>query len=307
MKHSLVPVVGVGALSSPLEVGADRALAVSEQLAARLREGGCEVVEFGVIDTPDSAVKAGKLFAEKHVEALVVAPVCWCEDYLVLDLLEECARPLMLWPQPGMETGALCGTQQITCYLKQLGRPYGTTFGDLADEACLERAMAYVRAASLESGLRRARIGLAGHHVNGMTHTAPNEFVLKKAIGPRVVFLDLPLLLQRWEQMSEDEARLRWEGMKERAGSTKVTDDVGLESMKMYAAMRGLVDEHGLAALTVGCYPHLMGAVCLAASLLADEGVPMACEGDVHGAVAQLMLQRLTGGATHNTDWLDPM
>ena len=307
MKHSLVPRVGVGALSSPLEVGADRAPAVSEQLAARLRDRGCEVVEFGVIDTPDAAVKAGRLFAEKHVEAMVVAPVCWCEDYLVLDLLEECARPLMLWPQPGMETGALCGTQQVTCHLKQLGRPYGTAFGDLADDSCLDRAMAYVRAASLKSGLRRARIGLAGHHVNGMTHTAPNEFVLKKAIGPRVVFLDLPLLLQRWEQMSEDDARLRWERMKAEAGSTKVRDDVGLESMKMYAAVKELIDEHGLAALSVGCYPHLMGSVCLAASLLADEGVPLACEGDVHGAVAQLMLQRLTGGPTHNTDWLDPM
>jgi L-fucose isomerase-like protein len=50
-----------------------------------------------------------------------------------------------------------------------------------------------------------------------------------------------------------------------------------------------------------------MGRVCLAASLLADEGVPLACEGDVHGAVGQFLLQLLTGQPTHNTDWLDPV
>ena len=63
----------------------------------------------------------------------------------------------------------------------------------------------------------------------------------------------------------------------------------------------------GLDALTVGCYPDLMGRVCLAASLLADEGVPLACEGDVNGAVGQLVLQLLTAGPTHSTDWLNPL
>ena len=33
----------------------------------------------------------------------------------------------------------------------------------------------------------------------------------------------------------------------------------------------------------------------------------LACEGDVNGAVGQLMLTLLTGQPTHNTDWLDPL
>ena len=77
--------------------------------------------------------------------------------------------------------------------------------------------------------------------------------------------------------------------------------------MKTLTAVRQLVDQCGLDALAVGCYPHLMGRVCLVASLLADEGVPLACEGDVHGALGQLMLTLLTGEPTHNTDWLDPL
>ena len=75
----------------------------------------------------------------------------------------------------------------------------------------------------------------------------------------------------------------------------------------MYLALKELVEQHCLDALTVGCYPNLMGRVCLAASLLADQGVPFACEGDVNGAVGQLMLSLLTAEPTHNTDWLEPL
>ena len=303
----LVPRVGVGSLSSPLEVGADRAADAAAGLAARLRDGGCEVVECGCIDTADRAVAAGRKLAEEHVDAIALTPTSWCEDYLTIDLLEECPQPLLLWPQPGMETGALCGTQQLTAYLKPLERPYRSVFGGIDDESCLEKAMVYLRAAALQTRLRRARIGMAGHHVAGMTHAAPNEFMLKKVIGPRVVMLDLPLLLKRVEGMPEHEARKRWQEVVGRAAACKVTEAEGLDSMRVYAAIKEQIQEHRLDALTVGCYPHLMGRVCLAASLLADEGVPLACEGDVNGAVAQLVLTLLSGAPTHNTDWLDPM
>ncbi|OGV71767.1 MAG: hypothetical protein A3K19_06825 [Lentisphaerae bacterium RIFOXYB12_FULL_65_16] len=303
----LAPRVAVAALSSPLEVGADRAPRAAGDLARRLRKAGCEVVDLGAIGTPATAVAAGRRLAEAHVDAAALAVASWFEDYLILDLLEECRVPLLFWPLPGMETGALCGTQQLTCYLKQLDTPCASVFGKIGDAACLGDAMAFLHGAALHSRLRRCRIGLAGNRINGMTHTSPNEFVLKKSIGPRVVMLDLPTLLQRAREMPEASARALWRGMKKRAGTCEVSDTDGIDSLRVYAAVRELVDKHGLHALTIGCYPHLMGKVCLAASRLADESIPLACEGDVHGAVGQYMLQLLTGQPTHNTDWLDPV
>ncbi len=305
--RTLVPKVGVVALCSPLEVGADQAPAAVRALAQGVRELGCEVVDAGVPDGPDGAAAAGRRFAEAHVDAIACVATSWYEDYLALDLLEECPVPLFLWSLPGMETGALCGTQQLTCFLKQLERPYACAFGPLDDAGCRERARSFLRAAALHRRLRRARIGLAGQRIGGMTHTSPNEFLLKKAIGPRVVPLDLPALLQRSGDMPADAARALWESLKGRAGACRVADADGIDSMQVYGAVRELVEEHRLDALTIGCYPHLMGRVCLAASLLADDGVPLACEGDVHGSVAQLMLALLTGMPTHNTDWLNPL
>lgn len=299
--------VAVMGLCSPLEVGAGQAPAQADALARSLRQAGCDVVSVGVVDTPDRAAEAGRLCAEHHLDAIAAVAASWFEDYLVLDLLEEWARPLLLWSLPGMETGALCGVQQLTCYLRQLDHPFAAVFGPLESSACEHRALEYLRAAALHGRLRRARIGLAGHRVGGMTHTAPNEFMLKKAIGPRVVPLDLPSLLESAAAIAPGTRADLWAQTLARAGQCRVSEDDGLDSMGVYAALREVVQDEGLDALTVGCYPHLMGRVCLAASLLADEGVPMACEGDVNGAVGQLMLQLLTDQPTHHADWLNPL
>jgi len=299
--------VAVCGLCSPLEVGADQAPVYAAALVRLAQEAGCAVVPLGVVDTPDRAAAAGRLCAEQHVDAIAAVAASWFEDYLVLDLIEEWPAPLVLWSTVGMETGALCGMQQLTCYLKQLARPFVAVFGELADPACGERVLTAVRAAALRARLRRARIGLAGSRVGGMTHTAPNEFMLKRSIGPRVVPLDLPLLLQRAEAVAPEARQKLWTEVASRAGDCRVPDSTGLDAMGVYGALREIVVEEGLDAVSVGCYPHLMGRVCLAASLLADGGVPMACEGDVNGAVGQFILQLLTGRPTHHTDWLNPL
>lgn len=299
--------VAVAALASPLEVGADRAPQAAADLAALLRAAGCEVVPLGAVATADAAVAAGRSLAAAGVDAVALVPASWFEDYLVLDLLEECPLPLCLWPLPGMETGALCGTQQLTCYLSQLGTPFEAVFGAIEAGPALDRSLAFLRAAALHRRLRRARVGLAGQRVRGMTEVAVNEIALKQAIGPRVVTVDLVGLLQRARSADAAAAATVWARVRAAAGKVCVPDAAGQEAAGVYLAIRDLIGQEGLAALAFGCYPDFMGCACLAASLLADEGIPVGCEGDVNTAVGQLMLTRLTGEATHNTDWLDPL
>ena len=303
----LIPRIGVGALSSPLEVGADRAPGAADDLAKLLEGAGCEVVRIGAVGTATDAAAGGRRLAESHVDAIAFATTSWYEDYLAIDLLEYCAAPVLLWSLPGMETGALCGSQQLTCHLKQLEHPYACVFGPITDDANLTTALAFLRGAALKQRLRRSRVGIAGHRVEGMTESAVNEIALKKTIGPRVVQLDMPGLLSRASEMSDAEARQLWDGVVGRSAKCNVTAETGLDSMKVYLAVKELVEQQGLDALTVGCYPHLMGRVCLASSLLADAGIPLGCEGDINAAVAQYMLTQLTGQPTHNTDWLDPL
>jgi len=305
--HGLALRVAVGSLSSALEVGAERAPQAADDLANILNSLGCEIVKLGAIDTPARAVAAGRRMAETHVHSVVLAATSWYEDYLVLDLLEECEVPVLLWSLPGMETGALCGSQQLSSYLKQLDVPYRCIYGSLDSDEQRSQALAFLRAASLKHKLRRVRVGFAGHNVAGMTETAVNQIALKRAIGPRVVPLDLPQLLARVKEMTDEKPGKIWKEVVDSCGVCKVSQADGLDSVKVYLAVKELVEQHSLDGLTIGCYPHLMGRVCLAASLLADEAIPLGCEGDLNGTVGQVILSLLTGKPTHNTDWLEPL
>jgi L-fucose isomerase-like protein len=300
--------IGVSALASKLEIGASLAPTVLADLDKILRQSGCDtIVSAAPVDSAQAACVAGRLFAEQHVDALCLAAVSWFEDYLVLDMLEECDVPVLVWPQPGMDTGALCGAQQLTSYLAQLGKPYESVFGRLDDGNSLSRALRFLKAAALRRSLRRSRIGLAGLRAPGMTEVSANEMALKKALGPRIVGVDMPGLLERARQVDIAAASTVWQRVAGAASRVDVPKQDAIAAGALYLAIREIVREEQLAALAFGCYPNLMGQPCIAASLLADEGIPVACEGDVNGAVGMVMLSLLTGQPTHNTDWLEPL
>jgi L-fucose isomerase-like protein len=303
--------LAVTAVASPLEVGADEAPALLQSLQQAFAASGVEHLELvpapGVVTDPTSAVAAGRCFYEQRVDAVCIVAASWFEDYLVLDLLEECSVPVIAWSRPGMETGSLCGMQQLIFMLKALGRPYLFLFEDVRCPAAVQRAREYASAAALYRQLRRARIGHLGHRVEGMTETTAHELALKKVFGPRVVGLDTQVFLERAASVKREPVAARWQEIKAQVGRVMVPDAAGVESLQVYEAMRAAVEELSLAAVAVGCYPHLMGKVCLAASLFSEEGVPIACEGDVNGALGMLILTRLTGQPVHNADLLDPI
>jgi L-fucose isomerase-like protein len=226
---------------------------------------------------------------------------------LVLDMLEECNAPLIAWARPGMGTGSLCGQQQLSYMLKQMGHPCLSLYEFVGAPDGLARAWDFARAAAVCRRLRRARIGYLGHRVEGMTETTPHELALKRLLGPRVVGLDSQVFMQQVAAVPPASMVDEWEQVKGRVGCMAVDDAAGLASMQVKRAMEQAILQHGLSAVAVGCYPHLMGKVCLAASLLAEQGLPLACEGDVNGAVGMFILNQLGGQPVHNTDQLDPM
>jgi len=303
--------LGLASVASPLEVGANEASSLAERLLEALGRQtlpGLEIVSFPLaITDAGRAVEAGRFFYDRRVHALCIIAASWFEDYLVVDALEECDVPVIAWARPGMETGALCGTQQLAFLLRSLGRPFLTLYDPIPSERATESAWNYARAAALRYRLRRARIGYLGHRVEGMTETTAHELALKKVLGPRVVGLDGGRFLERVDRIAPDSLSDEWNRLKTTVGRVTCEEEDGLDSLRVYHALREVIVDSALDAVAVGCYPHLMGRVCLAASLLGEEGVPVACEGDVNGGVGMLMLTSLSGKPIHNTDLLDPL
>jgi L-fucose isomerase-like protein len=303
--------LGLAVVASPLEVGAEAAPTLQERARSVLRMTGGDRLDLVVcsetVDSVQAAVLAGRELYDLRVDAICVVAASWFEDYLVLDMLEECDAPILGWAVPGMETGSLCGMQQLGFVLRQLGRPYDVLYRGIDSEDAAQRVLAYGSAAALRRRLRSARVGYLGHRVEGMTETTGHELALKRIFGLRIVGIDTQLFLQRSASADPEDGRARWAQLQGEVGSVVCGEEAGLESLRVYAALKQVAEEELLSAVAVGCYPSLMGQVCLAASLLGEEGVPVACEGDVNGALGMLMLTWLSGEPVHNTDLLNPI
>jgi len=105
-------------------------------------------------------------------------------------------------------------------------------------------------------------------------------------------------------KICDEEARKIWRGIKKRVGEVKVNEGEGLSSVKAYLVLKRWIKQENLSGLAVECYPDFMGKVCLAYSLLGEEGIPGSCEGDINSLVGMIILYSLTGIPVHNTDLL---
>lgn len=299
--------IGLAIVASPLEIGADNApILLGESLNILSKYQNLDIHAYQKpVNSTQNAIEAGKAFYDKRVHAICVISASWFEDYLVLDMLEECDVPVIVLGLSGMETGSLCGTQQLGYMLKQLSKPYKLIYDDSDFASALRQAIGFASSAMVRYNLRRARIGYLGHRVEGMTETAAHELALKKLFGTRVVGIDTQIFAEMIDNTEADP--YKWSEIKAQVGKVICLDDDGLYSLKAYKMLKSIIDEKMLNAVAIGCYPHLMGKVCLSASLLSEEGIPIACEGDINGALGMMILNLLSSEPIHNTDLLNPI
>jgi len=301
--------LGIVSVASPLEVGAEQSPIILKQLESELSNlhNNKIALYLYTVTTPLDAINVGRIFYNERVQLICLVSASWFEDYLILDMLEECDVPVLLWGIPGMETGSLCGTQQLGFMLKQLGKSYKAIYDDLNSKDAISILMKYASTCALKYHLRRTMIGYLGHRVEGMTETTVHEIALKKIFGSRVIGIDTQLLSQKTSDIDAKVAESKWNEIKSNINNIRCKDEDGIESMKIYYVLKSFIEEKMLSAIAIGCYPRLMGKVCLSASLLAEEGIPIACEGDINGALGMIMLNWLSSAPVHNTDLLNPI
>jgi len=300
------PCVGLVGLAGQYEVGFRETPGLVERVRVSL-EITSEVVTPELVMSDERTVgEAARFFRQAAIDLLVVAVGTWSEDHHLLDLLEECPGHVLLWAFPAVDTGSLCGVHQIACVLKELDLPYSAVYGEPEDISTLTEAATVIRTVSLVRRMRQVKIGTLGGRTQGMTEIAYDELELKARTGVRLVNLAEAELNRYLQESDAVQAEQAWTELKREIGTVTTPDEQGVEALRYVSALRRLVNNYDLAGLCVKCYPALMGKVCLAYSMLAEEGVVCGCEGDVTNTVAMKLLYELTGAPIHNTDLLYP-
>jgi L-fucose isomerase-like protein len=199
------------------------------------------------------------------------------------------ADPAPRTPQEMVYGSAPVGAAAIANVLTRHGRRFRTTIGPEPSTA----AAAWLRAARVAAALRGATFAHLGGDVwPGMLDVALDRDRLLATVGARFVDVEpdwtagpAPLLGDATDAMGADQA-LRSQAV---AGAI-------VEACRAIDAGAGAIHCHGAAFAQ---NPDVGVVCCLAASLLAAEGRPLACTGDDCTAVALFLAQQFGDGAQY--------
>ena len=294
-------------LAHPFEVGYDNAENLLNQTVSSLNAIGADCVNTGVVMHDLETVRdAAKALKDIEADVLLICVATWSEDHHLLDLLSYVDKPVIIRAYPAFDTGSLCCAHQIGAVFTDIGKKYEFVYGDPDDVKCAKKTKSIAAAYALINCMSKVRVGAIGGRVKGMTEIAYDEFAIKKKLGARVVNIDEKEMTQKVAEMTDGEAKQLLESKRDILKPCTIlsTNDSMLESMKYYHALKSLVDEYSLAGLAVKCYTTFMGKVCLGYSLLAEEGIVSACEGDVTSILTMKLLYELSKKPINNTDLL---
>ena len=273
---------------------------------AVLEKTGVDYRETSALSDLDTATEIKKQARDGEYDVVLLYLVSWVDMNVAVDLLNALSdKPCIVWSvdwfaHEGKRThlGAPAALLPIKGSLEQMGIGFSYLYGNPGKDGIPEELSAVLDAAGAVAALARARIGMVGYAALGMYPGMVHPLRIKKLLGTEIVPIDNYTLVRLCEENLQDEALLRNAGpFEERYTLTEpIAEKDANTCSAMTEAIRQLVAQHGLSAITLKCCFELASdygfAPCVPLSTLSDECVT-SCESDIPVTLTQLILHHL--------------
>ena len=309
-----IGMIAVGHPDYQNDIGLQFARAAAEEL----RGHEVEVVTDGQAYTdPVSAMQRGQEMAGQRLDGVIVWLNTWIECSTALAAIRELEHlPFAIWGFNMFEwegkresTGSFVAACVLKGALDRMDYPFKLILGLPEDEAAVQSAVAFSRAAHAVQALKRTRLGLVGYAAMAMYPGTFDHVLLRRIIGPEVVHLDTYTLIRTAEQLDDDAVHTVAEELALSADEIAVDRERLMKASRLAAALGKLADDHKLGAMNVKCQYELSQqygmTACIPISWLADRGIVSACEGDVVITATMCLLSYLTDQTVYYGDILD--
>jgi len=291
--------------------------AMAKKVRACLKKTGFQVFEpkEKVIDDP--SLRAALADCEREgADVILTLHTTMADGRLAPTLAQLWRDPIVLWATPENQAGemisscSLVGVHTWAGSLRQLNHPFEIVYGDPEDAALLDRLKQAARLARTARKVRLARVGVIGGQAPGFFAMSVDPFAVQRGVGAQAQFFSLVEFADVVEGFSEEEVARDIAAFKALGIRHKDTTDEDLPmASRLYLAMRHYMENEGVDALSVRCWPEMPGKFgqwpYVGLARLAEEGRAVACEGDGDGALAALIGESLGMGRCALSDWLE--
>jgi len=263
--------------------------------------------EEGLLYDDKDAKQVADFFIGKEVDA-IFAPHCnFGTENAVAQVAKKVQKPLLIWgprddaPLPSGERlrDSQCGLFATSKVLQR----YNVTFtyivnSRVTDPVFHKGFINFIRAANVVKFTKNVRIGQIASRPPSFYSVIVNESELLEKFGIEIIPFNLSTIVRQVKDailIKKTEIQDIVAGIKMIADFSKLTDEATEKIAALKYVLTQVIKENNLQALAFQCWDELQHQLgicsCFVHALMTEEGTPVACESDIHGAISSLMLQ----------------
>jgi L-arabinose isomerase len=250
------------------------------------------------------------------VNALLLMPLCYTASLMTLRPILRTSLPLIIWNTQEAESindnydfdvllknHVAQGTQDLTNVLLRNNKIFGMESGHYRDKNKLEKLGEWFRATRAFRFAKCCNVGLLGLPFQDMGDFGVDETAMLSKWGPYTVHLSVGRLVELINKVTDKEIRkIVGSDKKNYDISPELTDDIHCVSARLEIAMRQLVEENKLDALSMNFRElisdgRIPAMPFLGINKMMGEGLGYAGEGNVTVAALMAQMRQLAGVA----------
>jgi L-arabinose isomerase len=306
-------------------------------VAARLGRPGVEVVDLGLVDSPEKAARAGREFRAACVDLVFLHVTTYALSSTVLPVVRQAKVPVIVlnlspggaidyasfnaMTDRGRMTGEwlawcqACPVPEIANVFRRANIPFFQVTGVLDDPAVWTEVGEWVDAARAVHTMERNRLGVMGHYYCGMLDVYSDLTLQCATFGGHIEILEVDELAALRGEVSEAEIAQRVAHFREVFDVQPDCEAAELaRAAKTSVALDRLVERHKLGSMAYyysghGANEDAVSSIILGTSLLTARGIPVAGECEVKNAQAMKIMDSFGAGGSfteyYATDYND--
>lgn len=295
----------------------------------RLQAPGRDIVNFGLVDSPERALAVSHEARREDVDILVLYVTTYALSSTVLPIVRRAKVPVLvlnLQPAAALDyeqfnklpdrtamTGewlafcAACPVPELANVFARSGIPFHQVTGVLHnDPVCWREIHDWIDAAQVAHTLSHTRVGLMGHYYNGMLDIATDLTAVASTFGTHLEIVEIDELSRLRLDAPQAEVDRQLAAFSSAFDIQPDCPAAELErAARTSAALERFVADHHLGALAYfyngsGCEMNedTITSIILGTSLLTSRGVPVAGEYEIKNVLAMKIMDSFGAGGS---------
>lgn len=299
-----------------------------QQIADKMEGFGAEVVNVGLVDSPEKARETAKTLKTEDIDILFLYVSTYALSSTVLPVVQKIKCPVVILNiQPvaaidyesfnglgdrGKMTGEwlahcqACSVPELANVFNRSGIDYEFVTGYLDEQAVWDDIQGWIEAAHVAAVMQNNRLGVLGHYYGGMLDVYSDLTKQSAAFGTHIEIVEMCELKRFRDEATNKEIEAK---IKEFHDTFEVVDACeGVEMLraaKTSVALDKLVENHKLGSLAYyyegeagNDYENIVTSVIAGNTLLTGKNVPVAGEYEIKNAQAMKIMDAFGVGGS---------